>query len=153
MSLLGTIMSKIFGSDHPAAASQSTAPPTQPSASDAAPSPPASDTGSASQAKAPAPGPSSQSTAPSPGGTIDVTAILDGMAAKAGQKLDWRHSIVDLMKLLGMDSSLTSRKELAHELNYSGDTGDSAKMNIWLHKQVMAKFKENGGKLPADLQH
>jgi hypothetical protein len=82
---------------------------------------------------------------------VDVTAILDGMAAKNPEKLDWRHSIVDLMKLIGMDSSLAERKELAAELKYPGDTNDSAKMNMWLHKEVMRKLAENGGKVPADL--
>ena len=65
---------------------------------------------------------------------------------------DWKHSIVDLMKLLDLDSSLSARKELAKELNYTGDTSDSATMNIWLHKQVMAKLAANGGKVPADLR-
>ena len=65
--------------------------------------------------------------------------------------LDWRKSIVDLMKLVGLDSSLTARKQLASELKYTGDTSDSASMNIWLHKQMMAKIAENGGKLPTDL--
>jgi hypothetical protein len=74
------------------------------------------------------------------------------MASKAGQTLDWRHSIVDLMKLLGLDSSLAARKELAQELGYTGDTNDSASMNIWLHKQVMTKLAENGGKVPAELR-
>ena len=83
--------------------------------------------------------------------TVDVGAILDKMAAEKKEKLDWKHSIVDLMKLVGMDSSLTNRKELAKELNYTGDTSDSATMNIWLHKQVMKKLAENGGKVPADL--
>ena len=73
------------------------------------------------------------------------------MEDKAGQDLDWRKSIVDLMKLLGLDSSLSARKELAGELHYTGDTGDSASMNIWLHKEVMQKFSENGGKVPAEL--
>ena len=82
---------------------------------------------------------------------IDVTASLDDMAASAGQKLDWRHSIVDLMKLVGMESSLTERKELADELGYTGDKTDSATMNIWLHKQVIKKLSENGGKVPAEL--
>jgi hypothetical protein len=82
---------------------------------------------------------------------VDVAAILDGMAAKHGEKLDWKHSIVDLLKLLGMDSSLAERKELAADLKYTGDTGDSAKMNVWLHKEVMRKLAENGGKVPADL--
>ena len=73
------------------------------------------------------------------------------MEGHAGQTLDWRKSIVDLMKLLGLDSSLTARKELASELHYTGDTNDSASMNIWLHKEVMKKFAENGGKVPSDL--
>ena len=72
---------------------------------------------------------------------VDVTAILEDLAAKHSQKLDWRHSIVDLMKLVGMDSSLAARKELAAELHYTGDTADSAKMNIWLHKQVLQEAR------------
>ena len=83
---------------------------------------------------------------------VDVEEVLTSMAAKSGQKLDWRKSIVDLMKLLGLDSSQNARKELAKELNYSGDMSDSAKMNIWLHKQVMRKLAENGGKVPDDLK-
>ena len=74
------------------------------------------------------------------------------MLASSGQQLNWRSSIVDLLKLLGLDSSLQSRKELAAELNYTGDTNDSAKMNIWLHRQVMNKLAANGGKVPADLR-
>jgi uncharacterized protein DUF3597 len=92
---------------------------------------------------------STGSTAPA--ATIDVTAVLDGLAAKNSEKLDWRKSIVDLMKLVDMDSSLASRKELAKDLNYSGDTSDSAKMNIWLHKEVIRKISENGGKVPKEL--
>jgi hypothetical protein len=84
--------------------------------------------------------------------TVDVEAVLTELAGKAGQKLDWRHSIVDLMKLLNLDSSLSARKELAGELHYTGDTNDSAAMNIWLHKQVMKKLAENGGKVPEDLR-
>jgi hypothetical protein len=84
---------------------------------------------------------------------VDVTAVLDGLAAKNQQKLDWRHSIVDMMKLLGLDSGLSARKELAGELHYSGDTSDSASMNIWLHKEVMQKLAENGGKVPDELRH
>jgi hypothetical protein len=84
---------------------------------------------------------------------VDVAAVLDGLAAKNAQKLDWKHSIVDMMKLLDMDSSLSARKELASELHYSGDTDDSAAMNIWLHKQVMQKLAENGGKVPDELKH
>lgn len=82
---------------------------------------------------------------------VDVAAVLDGMAAKNSEKLDWKHSIVDLMKLVGMESSLAERKELAKELGYTGDMNDSAKMNIWLHKEVMKKLAENGGKVPASL--
>ena len=73
------------------------------------------------------------------------------MAAKNPEKLDWKHSIVDLMKLVGMDSSLSARKELADDLHYTGDKNDSASMNIWLHKEVLKKLAENGGKVPAEL--
>jgi hypothetical protein len=69
------------------------------------------------------------------------------------ERLEWRKSIVDLMKLLDLDSSLAARKQLAQELKYSGDTNDSATMNIWLHKQVMTKLAENGGKVPNELKH
>ena len=82
---------------------------------------------------------------------VDVGAVLDRMAASHGEKLDWKHSIVDLMKLVGLDSSLAARKELAADLKYTGDTNDSATMNIWLHKEVMRKLAENGGKVPAGL--
>ena len=85
------------------------------------------------------------------GQKVDVEAILTERAKTKGQKLDWRHSIVDLMKLLDLDSSQSARKELAQELHYDGDTNDSAKMNMWLHKQVMQKLAANGGKVPADL--
>jgi hypothetical protein len=101
-------------------------------------------------------------TTSGPGGTtaggsapmtnVDVGATLDNLARQKKEKLDWKHSIVDLMKLLDLDSSLSARKELAKELNYTGDTKDSATMNIWLHKQVMAKLAANGGKVPADLR-
>ncbi len=83
---------------------------------------------------------------------VDVAAILADLEAKSGQKSNWKISIVDLMKLLGLDSSLSARKALAQELNYEGDMNDSATMNIWLHKQIMTKIAENGGVLPADLQ-
>ena len=100
-------------------------------------------------AQAPAPTPTAAATpAPEP---VDVTAVLDDLAANNPQKLDWRHSIVDLMKLVGMESSLSERKELADELGFTGDKGDSATMNIWLHKQVIKKLSENGGKVPAEL--
>jgi hypothetical protein len=84
---------------------------------------------------------------------VDVAPILDKAVAAKGEKLEWRTSIVDLMKALDIDSSLSARKELAKELKYDGDTNDSAKMNIWLHKQVMTKLAANGGKLPDDLKH
>ena len=85
------------------------------------------------------------------GGSVDVAATLDKMATSNKEKLDWKHSIVDLMKLVGMDSSMSARKALAADLKYSGDTNDSATMNIWLHKEVMKKLAANGGKVPADL--
>jgi hypothetical protein len=83
---------------------------------------------------------------------VDVEKIVTEMASKKKEKLDWRKSIVDLMKVLDLDSSLKARQELAKELNYTGDMNDSAKMNIWLHKQVMNKLAANGGKVPADLK-
>jgi hypothetical protein len=83
---------------------------------------------------------------------VDVAAVMDGLAKRSGEKLDWRHSIVDLMKLLRLDSSLAARKTLAQELKYSGDMKDSATMNIWLHKQVMIKLADNGGRVPAELR-
>jgi len=83
---------------------------------------------------------------------VDVEKVVSEMAGKKKEKLDWRKSIVDLMKVLDLDSSLKARQELAKELNYTGDMNDSAKMNIWLHKQVMTKLAENGGKVPADLK-
>lgn len=82
---------------------------------------------------------------------VDITATLDRMAAAHHEKLDWKHSIVDLMKLVGMDSSLEERKELAKDLKYTGDMNDSAAMNMWLHKEVMRRLSENGGKLTPDL--
>lgn len=126
MSIFGKIMSAIFGSSASAAAP------------DAAPA--------AGGAAAPAGG-------AAPAATVDVAPILDAAVKAKGEKLEWRTSIVDLMKALDIDSSLSARKELAKELGYTGDTNDSASMNIWLHKQVMAKFAANGGKLPDDLKH
>jgi len=131
MGIFSNIMGKIFGHKPKTAPAPTPAP--------AAPSGPAPT--AAAVGVAPAPPPQ----------VIDVTAALDDMAAGAGQKLDWRHSIVDLMKLVGMESSLAERKELADELGYAGDKGDSAAMNIWLHKQVIKKLSENGGKVPAEL--
>jgi len=87
-----------------------------------------------------------------PAQAVDVAAIVDKAAAATGEKLAWRTSIVDLMKALGLDSSLSARKQLAAELKYTGDTNDSATMNVWLHKQIMAKLAANGGKLPSDIK-
>lgn len=88
-----------------------------------------------------------------PAQSVDVAAIVDKAAAAKGEKLAWRTSIVDLMKALDIDSSFNARKELAKELGYTGDSNDSASMNIWLHKQVMAKLAANGGKLPPEIKH
>ena len=92
--------------------------------------------------------------APSTAGlaSVDVEAVLTKLASQNKEKLDWRRSIVDLMKLLNLDSSLAARKELAKELHYTGNTNDSAAMNVWLHKQVMTKLAENGGKVPDSLK-
>ncbi len=108
-----------------------------------------------------APG-SATATAPEAGATtmtappplkVDVTALLDEIASHHSEKLNWRTSIVDLMKLIGLDSSLTNRKELAEELGYTGERDGSVEMNIWLHKQVMRKLAENGGTIPEELTH
>ena len=136
MSVFGKIMSAIFGSH-----------------ANAAPAAPGAGSGAAptsTPAAAPASGAAPAGGAPAQ--TVDVAAVLDKAVAAQKEKLEWRTSIVDLMKALNLDSSLTARKELAHELNYTGDTNDSAKMNIWLHQQVIKKLAENGGKVPADLK-
>jgi hypothetical protein len=97
------------------------------------------------------PGGMSGPAAPGATGPVDISAILDKLAAEKKEKLDWRNSIVDLMKLVGMDSSLSERKELADDLHYTGDKNDSAAMNVWLHKEVMKKLAANGGRVPAEL--
>ena len=132
MSIFGKIASAIFG--HPAASAPATLVAAMPAA--AASTAPAS---GAPMAK--------------PAVVVDVAAVLDGIKAKQSEALDWRKSIVDLMKLLALDSGLGARKELATELGYKGDMGDSASMNVWLHKQVMTKLAENGGVVPAELKH
>jgi hypothetical protein len=137
MSIFGNIMSKIFGGGAQAASAGASAPSTAQAGGGS--------TATTSKASSQTPGSSS-------GQTVDVEAALK-IASKSGQKLDYRRSIVDLMKLLDLDSSLTARKELAKELNYTGDTNDSATMNVWLHKQVMRKLAENGGKVPDDLKN
>ncbi|HEX4556330.1 MAG TPA: DUF3597 domain-containing protein [Xanthobacteraceae bacterium] len=123
MSIFGNIMSAIFKSASPA--------------------------GTAPSAAAPSAAPAGTTAAPM--GQVDVAAVLTKLAGQNKEKLDWRKSIVDLMKLLNLDSSLAARKQLAQELHYTGDQNDSASMNVWLHKQVMQKLAENGGKVPADL--
>jgi hypothetical protein len=128
MSIFGKIMSAIFGTK-----------------ADAAPAGGGAAAGGGSAAPA---GGSSAAAAK----TVDVAPILDKAVAAKKEKLEWRTSIVDLMKALDIDSSFTARKELAKELGYTGDSNDSASMNIWLHKQVMAKLAANGGKLPADVK-
>jgi hypothetical protein len=102
---------------------------------------------------APAGGGAPASTGSAPAQSVDVAPILDKAVAAKGEKLEWRTSIVDLMKALDIDSSFAARKELAKELGYTGDSNDSASMNIWLHKQVMAKLAANGGKLPPEIKH
>jgi hypothetical protein len=99
------------------------------------------------------PTPSAAPAAPEPApAAIDIEAVMEQAVAAKGQKLNWRTSIVDLMKALDLDSSLAARKELAEELGYSGDANESAAMNIWLHKALMKKLAESGGKVPADLK-
>lgn len=124
MSVFGNIISKIFPANHPAVVVAA-----NPSAQTSQP---------AQMQNAP---------------VVDVEAVLNGLAKQRKDQLNWRTSIVDLMKLLGMDSSLEARKTLAKELHYTGDMNDSATMNIWLHKQVMQKVADNGGKVPGDLMH
>lgn len=150
MSLFGKILSKIFPAGHPAATAaggEGAAAPAKPGAGAGKPAGTAAAGG--------------VTAGPNPTGTtggavamteVDVEAVLNGLAAKNPQKLNWRTSIVDLMKLVGLDSGLESRKALARELKYTGDTNDSASMNIWLHKQVMNKLAQNGGKVPEDLK-
>lgn len=135
MGIFDGIRDAIFGKANAAPAQ-----PTTHASTTASPQAPASTTTSA---QAPA--------APSPQATVDVSAVLERAVAAKKQKLNWRKSIVDLMKALDLDSGLDARKKLAKELNYTGDTKDSAKMNVWLHKALMKKLAENGGKVPADL--
>ena len=129
MSILGNIFGKLFGTSAQAAPANSQVDP----------------------GEAPVVPSSSGATEP-PASNVDIASILDRAVAAKGQKLNWKTSIVDLMKALDLDSSLQARQELAKELHYTGDMNDSAKMNIWLHGQVMKKVAENGGKVPADLK-
>lgn len=131
MSILGNILGKIFPSFKSAEAAPATPPATS---------------------AAPAPAPANVPAATPTMATVDVESLLDDMARQNSQKLNWKTSIVDLMKLLGLDSSLAERKALATELGYTQDMADSAAMNIWLHRQVMNKLAANGGKVPAELR-
>jgi len=129
MSLFGTILEKL-GLRH--------------TATQAAPDPQVA-TPAAAPVSAPPPAPAAITV-------VDVVAKLEGLAASNTQKLNWKVSIVDLLKLLGLDSSLTARKELATELGCpAAKMGDSAQMNMWLHKTVLRKLAENGGNIPKDL--
>ena len=134
MGLFNNLMSKIFGHATSAAATV-----------------PGAQTQSATAPEQQTQAPAAPAAAVAPPPVVDVTAILNDLAKKNPEKLDWKKSIVDLMKLVGMDSSFTARKQLAAELHYSGDPNDSAAMNIWLHKEVMKKLAENGGKVPPEL--
>ena len=140
MGLFNNLMSKIFAH---AAAGGNTSSGTQPSAASQVAA--TSTTATATQTSAPA------STTATATQTVDVAAVLNDMAAKNPEKLDWKRSIVDLMKLVGMDSSLSARKQLATELHYTGNQNDTASMNMWLHKEVLKKLAENGGKVPGTL--
>ncbi|MBB2926646.1 DUF3597 domain-containing protein [Paraburkholderia silvatlantica] len=131
MSIFGDIVNKLFHKAKPDAA---------PPAAEPTPDP------AAAQAAVPDAAP-----APAPLADVDVASVMDQLVAESGQTLNWRTSIVDTMKALGVDSSLEHRKQLAQELKYTGDMNDSASMNVWLHGQVMAALAANGGKLPADL--
>ncbi|GEP11273.1 DUF3597 domain-containing protein [Methylobacterium gnaphalii] len=141
MSFLGSIVSKIlhpFGGSSEAQAHPSETQ-AQPTSSGPAATPTAGDA------------PASTGGAAAPG-SIDIEANLAKLAANNPQKLNWKTSIVDLLKLIDLDSSLSARQKLADELHYTGDKNDSATMNVWLHKQVIKKLEENGGKVPADLK-
>lgn len=143
-----SILGKIFGRIFPHAQAQQPAPTgQQPSSPGAAPK----QTQAAPQVQTPS-APQAGTAAAATVERVDIEEVLNGLAAKNPQKLNWRTSIVDLMKLVGLESSLQERRELADELGYTGDKNDSAAMNIWLHKAVMRKMEENGGKVPASLK-
>jgi Domain of unknown function (DUF3597) len=148
MSIFETLKNAIFSTESqarpgPAAGGSAQASPTAaPQAQPVGAGP----TSSATQGAAPA-------SAATAANQVDVEAVLNGLAAKKPEKLDWHSSIVDLMKLVDLDPSLSNRKELASELGYAGDTQDSAKMNIWLHQQVMLKLAASGGRVPDSLRH
>ena len=145
MSVFGKIMGAIFGS-HASAATP--AAPAGGGTSGGGTSGGGAGPGTASAAPAPAP------AAPiAPPQSVDIAAIMDKAVAAHHEKLEWRTSIVDMLKALDVDSSLAARKELVKELGYTGDTNDSASMNVWLHKQMMAQLAAHGGKLPPEIKH
>ena len=137
MGLFNTLMSKIFS--HASATPVATSTGGTPTAASPTSPPPAASSGQPAVSAAPA------------ASSVDLAGVLDKLAAKNPEKLDWKRSIVDLMKLVGMDSSLSARKELARDLHYSGDMNDSAAMNMWLHEEVMRQLAANGAKVPQDL--
>lgn len=140
MGIFATILSKIFPSSHPAVTAAAAAD----SAAPASPETAESDAVTAAAAPATLP-PAAELP------QVDVEQVISAIPGAAG--MNWRTSIVDLMKLLGLDSSLSARKALASELQYTGDPDDSATMNVWLHKRVMIKLAENGGKVPEELKN
>ena len=145
MSVFGSIVSAIFGSKHAASVT--------PTAGGSATPPPSSSTSASPGMPAPTGTPSTgPATATAPISGADVEAILKKLHDEQREDFDWRRSIVDLMKLLKLDSGLAARKQLAQELGYTGALDGSAEMNIWLHKQVMTKLAESGGKVPDSLK-
>ena len=147
MGMFSNLMAKIFGHASAPAATPTSPSTTIESATAPSPTTPAASAVSPATA-APAATPDADTA---PAQTVDVPAILDALAAKNPEKLDWKKSIVDLLKLVDMDSSLSARKQLETELHYSGDENDSASMNVWLHKQVLRELSEHGGKIPHEL--
>lgn len=147
MGIFGRILAKLGLGDKKAAAApapQSTPAPASAPASRPAPTP-------AAAPGTPSPTPAAPA-APKPISEVDVVAKLEKLASATPEKLNWKVSIVDLMKLLDLDSSLATRKELATELGAPADKmGDSAQMNMWLHKTVLRKLAENGGNIPKEL--
>ena len=150
MSVFGNIVSAIFGSKHAASVTAAAGPsaPSPSAGSATAPSPSTATAG----AGAPSAGTSAGSAAAKPISKADVEAILAKLDEEQDEDYDWKRSIVDLMKLLKLDSGLAARKQLAKELGYTGALDGSAEMNVWLHKQVMIKLAETGGKVPDSLK-
>lgn len=152
MSIFGKIASAIFGIHTANAAEAQPGEATMPSNMPAASTPAPTAANPAPKATG-APATATAAAAPVVLTGVDIGEVLDGLADKQDEDLDWKRSIVDLMKLLKLDSGLAARKELAKELGYTGNMGDSASMNVWLHKQVMTKLAQNGGNVPAELRH